>query len=191
MACRRFSQKPNNLFCFFALLSRNAWTWDFDFKFQVFQDCHGQKKSFVCFLGESMARQSAFGFIWPLYCRFNWFAKVAASQIMNWFYRLHFCQKYTFYICAALCSTTVGILHQHILWGDLCTDSCMNGDKKPIPHFREYFQLLNSFRTLVRKLFKFSLHKRNFNTETIWDFQGFKNPKKNSFRGNYSRKYGI
>ena len=55
----------------------------------------------------------------------------------------------------------------------------------------EYFPPLNSFPTLVRKLFKFSLHKRKLNAETIWDFQGFKNSKKNSFRGNYSRKYGI
>ena len=30
--------------------------------------------------------------------------------------------------------------------------------------------------TLVRKLFKFSLHKRKLNAETIWDFQGFKSP---------------
>ena len=38
-------------------------------KFQVFPDCHGKKKtnSFVSFLGESMARQSAFGFIWALH----------------------------------------------------------------------------------------------------------------------------
>ena len=42
----------------------------------------------------------------------------------------------------------------------------------------------------MRKLFKFSLHKRKFNAETIWDFQGFKSSKKNSFRWNYSRKYG-
>ena len=38
---------------------------------------------------------------------------------------------------------------------------------------------------LVRKL-----HKRKLIAETIWDFQGFENLKKNSFRGNYSRKYG-
>ena len=42
----------------------------------------------------------------------------------------------------------------------------------------------------VRKLFKFLLHKRKLNAETIWDFQGFKNSKKNSFPGNYLRKYG-
>ena len=49
---------------------------------------------------------------------------------------------------------------------------------------------MNSFRTLVRKLFKFSLHKRKLNVETIWDFQGFKSSKKNSFHGNNLRKYG-
>ena len=42
----------------------------------------------------------------------------------------------------------------------------------------------NSFRTLVRKLFKFSLNKRKLNAETIGDFQGFKS-------SNYLRKYGI
>ena len=36
----------------------------------------------------------------------------------------------------------------------------------------------------MRKLFKFSLHKRKLNSETIWDFQGFKKSKKNGFRGN-------
>ena len=43
-------------------------TWNQNFKFQVFPDCHGKKQtnSFVHFLGESMARQSAFGFIWTL-----------------------------------------------------------------------------------------------------------------------------
>ena len=41
----------------------------------------------------------------------------------------------------------------------------------------------------MRNLFKFSLHNRKLNTETISDFQGFKNSKKNSFRKNYSRKY--
>ena len=53
----------------------------------------------------------------------------------------------------------------------------------------------NSFRTLVRKLFKFSLHKRNINAETtvfpriVSSLEWF--PPLNSFRGNYSRKYGI
>ena len=36
-----------------------------------------------------------------------------------------------------------------------------------LPYFREQFPPLNSFRTLVRKPFKFSLHKRKLNTETI------------------------
>ena len=49
---------------------------------------------------------------------------------------------------------------------------------------------MNTFRTLVRKLFKFSLHKRKVNAETILDFQGFNSSEKNSFRGNYSQKYG-
>ena len=44
----------------------------------------------------------------------------------------------------------------------------------------EYFSPLNSFPTLVRKLFRFSLHKRKNNGETIWDFQAFKNSKKNT-----------
>ena len=48
------------------------------------------------------------------------------------------------------------------------------------------FPPLNSFRTLVRKLFKFSLHKRN--AETIWDFLGFKSSKRivfaDTIRGN-------
>ena len=55
----------------------------------------------------------------------------------------------------------------------------------------EYFPPLNSFPTLVRKLFKFSLHKRKTNAETIWIFQGFTISKKNSCRGNYMRKYGT
>ena len=55
----------------------------------------------------------------------------------------------------------------------------------------EYFPPLNSFPTLVRKLFKFSLHKWKTNAETIWIFQGFTISKKNSCRGNYMRKYGI
>ena len=55
----------------------------------------------------------------------------------------------------------------------------------------EYFPPLNSFPTLVRKLFKFSLHRRKTNAETIWIFQGFAISKKNSCRGNFMRKYGI
>ena len=43
----------------------------------------------------------------------------------------------------------------------------------------------------MRKLFKFSLHTRKLNAETIWDFQDFKNSKKNSFCRNYSRKYRM
>ena len=54
----------------------------------------------------------------------------------------------------------------------------------------EYFPRLNSFHTLKRKLFRFSLHKRKLNAETVWDFQGFKSSKKNSFCRNYSRNYG-
>ena len=42
----------------------------------------------------------------------------------------------------------------------------------------------------MRKLFKFLLHKGKLNEETIWIFQGFTIPKKNSCRGNYMRKYG-
>ena len=42
-----------------------------------------------------------------------------------------------------------------------------------------------------RKIFKFSLQKRKLYAETIWDFQGFRNSKENSFRGNYLRKYGM
>ena len=43
----------------------------------------------------------------------------------------------------------------------------------------------------MRKLFKFSLHKRKLNEEIIWIFQAFMNSKKNSCRGNYMRKYSI
>ena len=39
---------------------------DRNFMFQVFLDCHAKKTNSINFLGESMARQSAFGFIWPL-----------------------------------------------------------------------------------------------------------------------------
>ena len=35
----------------------------------------------------------------------------------------------------------------------------------------DYFPSLNSFCTLVRKLFQFSLHKRKTNAETIWIFK--------------------
>ena len=63
--------------------------------------------------------------------------------------------------------------------------------ERKVPYFCKKFPPLNSFHTLVRKLFKFSLHKRVINTETIWNFQDFTNSKKNSFRGNYSRKYGT
>ena len=52
----------------------------------------------------------------------------------------------------------------------------------------DYFPSLNSFRTLVRKLFKLSSHNRKLNA--LWDFQGFKSLKKNSFHGNYLQKYG-
>jgi hypothetical protein len=55
----------------------------------------------------------------------------------------------------------------------------------------EYFPPLNTFPTLVSKLFKFSLHRRKTNAETIWIFQGFTISKKNSCRGNYMRKYGM
>ena len=55
----------------------------------------------------------------------------------------------------------------------------------------EYFPPLNSFLTPVRELFKFLLHKGKINEETIWNFQGFTIPKKNSCRGIYMRKYGI
>ena len=55
----------------------------------------------------------------------------------------------------------------------------------------KYFPPLNSFLTLVRKLFKFLLHKGKINEETIRNFQGLKSPKKNSCLGNYMRKYGI
>ena len=41
----------------------------------------------------------------------------------------------------------------------------------------EYFPFLNSFRTLVRKLFKFSLDKRKINAGTIRNFQHFTNSK--------------
>jgi hypothetical protein len=51
------------------------------------------------------------------------------------------------------------------------------------------FPPLNSFRTLVRKLFKFSLHKTKLKVETILDFQGFKSSKKISFRGTYYNSY--
>ena len=40
--------------------------------------------------------------------------------------------------------------------------------------------LTNSFRTLVRKLFKFSLHKRHIDADTIYRISA------NSFHGNYS-----
>ena len=55
----------------------------------------------------------------------------------------------------------------------------------------EYFPPLNSFPTLVRKLFKFSLHRRKANEETIWISKGFTIWKRNSCRGNYIRKYGT
>ena len=60
-----------------------------------------------------------------------------------------------------------------------------------LPYFLIYFPPLNSFLTPVRKLFKFLLHKGKLNAETIWNFQGFTVPKKNSCRGNYMRKYGC
>ena len=55
----------------------------------------------------------------------------------------------------------------------------------------EYFPPLNSFPTFLRKLFKFSLHRRKTNAETIWIFWGFTISKKNSCCGNYLRRYGI
>ena len=63
--------------------------------------------------------------------------------------------------------------------------------KLSLPYFRNQFFPLNSFCTQVRKLFKFSLNKRQLLSETIWDFQGFKNSNKNSFHSNCLRKYGI
>ena len=59
-------KKRTNEFVFFLLYGPEILeTRDFDFKFQVFPDCKAKKKtnSFVRFLGESMARQSAFGII--------------------------------------------------------------------------------------------------------------------------------
>ena len=53
------------------------------------------------------------------------------------------------------------------------------------------FPLLNRFCSLVRKLFKFSLHKRKFIPETIGNILHFTNSKANSFLGNYSCKYRI
>ena len=44
----------------------------------------------------------------------------------------------------------------------------------------EYFPSFNSFLIPVRKLFKFLLHKGKLNAETIWIFQGFTIPKKNT-----------
>ena len=63
------------------------------------------------------------------------------------------------------------------------------------PSIRNVFSPLNTFLTPMhcseaRKLFKFLIHKRKLNAETIWNFQGFTIPKKNSCRGNYMRKYG-
>ena len=37
-----------------------------------------------------------------------------------------------------------------------------------VPYFREYFPPLNSFPTLMRKLLKFSLHKKKINAETTY-----------------------
>ena len=61
-------KKRKNEFVFFCHNSPEILeTWNLNFKFQVFPDCKAKKtSSFVRFLGESMARQSAFGFIWPL-----------------------------------------------------------------------------------------------------------------------------
>ena len=62
----------------------------------------------------------------------------------------------------------------------------------------EYCISGNSFQPWIvsspyigKKLFKFSLYKRKPNAETIWDFWGFENSNKNSFRVNYLRKYGT
>ena len=54
-----------------------------------------------------------------------------------------------------------------------------------LPYFREYFPPLNSFRSLMRRVFKFSLHKG----EIFYILQIQK--KKNSFHGNYSQKYST
>ena len=50
---------------------------------------------------------------------------------------------------------------------------------------------LDSFRSLVRKVFKFSLHKGKIIVKTIWFFLYFKDSRKNSFCGKYSWKYSI
>ena len=59
--------------------------------------------------------------------------------------------------------------------------------------FKNLRYRISSYRFLipVRKLFKFLLNIGKVNAETIWNFQGFTIPKKNSCRGIYMRKYGI
>ena len=47
----------------------------------------------------------------------------------------------------------------------------------------------NSFRSLVRKEFKFSLDKKKIIATTIWNFLHFTDSKKNSLSGSHSRKY--
>ena len=56
-----------------------------------------------------------------------------------------------------------------------------------IPYFREYFPPFNSFSN------NYSIYevKNCQNAETILKFPHFPISKKNSFCGNYSRKYGI
>ena len=70
MAHRRFSQKPNKqLCCCFCFLN-----------------LHGKKTNpFVCFLGESTARQFAYGFIWPLHNFFSESTKLQPrSKYLRW-----------------------------------------------------------------------------------------------------------
>ena len=57
--------------------------------------------------------------------------------------------------------------------------------------FREPRSLVSSLKYLVRKLFKFSLHMGKTIATTIWNSLYFKNSKKDSFCGNYLRKYGM
>ena len=57
-------------------------------------------------------------------------------------------------------------------------------------YFHKKIPPLNSFRSLVRKVFKYSSHKVVIIAITICNCLHSTHSKKNSFRGNYSWKYG-
>ena len=112
MARRRFSQKSKEPICFFALQSGNTWNLKSKFKNSSISGLSWQKNtnSFVR-LRESMARQSAFGFIWPLaFCQKVWWSLKRIGQIN------HLSRKFEYLSCLLLWTGNSNFLLRRVIW---------------------------------------------------------------------------